>query len=231
MNSKGCKSLLRSDSVQIKFCGLRTKYDIVICQDADYLGFIVEVPEAERSLSLEKAARLIKYGKKFALTVAVITALEKIPEICEFVRPDIIQIHTAINCNSNTLQEKLASFKQKYALTIGLESKRIVNYSVLTHDLGSKAEYIVIEASKNGKIEGGQGNTRDWDKTTEIIRQYPNFGFFVAGGLNPTNVSKIISITRPTGIDISSGIENSKGIKSPVLVQKIINQVRNKFVI
>ncbi|MFX1537527.1 MAG: hypothetical protein ACFFDI_25265, partial [Promethearchaeota archaeon] len=92
-------------------------------------------------------------------------------------------------------------------------------------------EYIVIEASKNGKIEGGQGKTRDWDKTTEIIRRYPNLAFFVAGGLNPNNISKIISITRPAGIDVSSGIENSEGTKSPVLAQKIIRQVRNKFVI
>ncbi|MFX1532672.1 MAG: hypothetical protein ACFFDI_00400, partial [Promethearchaeota archaeon] len=123
--------MLSSDSVLIKFCGLRTKLDIVVCQDADYLGFIVEVPGAKRSLSLEKAVKLINYGRKFALTVAVITTLEKIPEICESVRPDIIQIHTTINCNLNTLQEKLVSYKQKYALTIGLESKSIVNYPVL----------------------------------------------------------------------------------------------------
>ncbi|MFX0094025.1 MAG: phosphoribosylanthranilate isomerase [Candidatus Hodarchaeota archaeon] len=213
--------------IQIKFCGLKSKQDTLVCQDADYLGYIVEVPCAKRSLSFEKAAKLVSYGKKFGLTVAVTTSLEKIPKICESVKPDIVQIHTKIMTDLNSLEEKMAAYWQKYALVIGVESDNIINYYTLAHSLGSGAEYIVIEASMNGQIVGGQGKTRNWIQTAEIIKKHPKITFFVAGGLNSSNIRNIISSTKPAGIDVSSGIENSDGSKSPVLTQKIIRQVRN----
>lgn len=215
--------------IMIKFCGIRTKQDIDKCQYANYLGFIVDVPNAKRSLNHDEAKGLIEYGKRYSKTVAVTNFEERILKINRLVSPDIIQIHANIVQNLDTLQNELKSIKQNYALVIGLEENKIVNERVLNHSLGIHAEYIVIEQSSNGKIGGGLGKSRDWSETKEIIQKYPHLRFFVAGGINTHNALNVINITNPSGIDISSGIENPDGSKSTVIIKKIFKQLKNRM--
>ena len=47
------------------------------------------------------------------------------------------------------------------------------------------------------------------------------------GGLNIKNISKAISITKPPGIDISSGLEIKKGVKDPELIKEFVAKCRN----
>jgi phosphoribosylanthranilate isomerase len=49
----------------------------------------------------------------------------------------------------------------------------------------------------------------------------------LAGGLNIKNISEAISITKPPGIDISSGLEIKKGVKDPELIKEFVTKCRN----
>ncbi len=69
---------------------------------------------------------------------------------------------------------------------------------------------------------GGSGKIFDWNVIKDIVRRYP---LIVAGGLNPGNVTELISKFDPWGVDVSSGVEKH-GIKDQGLIASFIEVVR-----
>jgi phosphoribosylanthranilate isomerase len=72
---------------------------------------------------------------------------------------------------------------------------------------------------------GGTGHTLDWQSLLDFKPAIP---WFLAGGLNPGNISIALSQLDPNGIDLSSGVEVSPGIKDLNLVQDLLAEVRKK---
>ena len=84
---------------------------------------------------------------------------------------------------------------------------------------------ILLDTSIKGSKEGGgTGVTFDWS----IAEQLQNRGLpvIIAGGLKPDNVEEAVTTTRPWGIDVSSGVEQSPGKKSHEAVQKFVGGAR-----
>ena len=69
----------------------------------------------------------------------------------------------------------------------------------------------------------GVGRTVDWHRAEQIARLGQ---MTLAGGLNPGNVGEAIRIVKPHGVDVSSGIESSPGVKDPVLIREFVDAVR-----
>jgi phosphoribosylanthranilate isomerase len=72
---------------------------------------------------------------------------------------------------------------------------------------------------------GGTGHTLDWQSLLDF---QPPIPWFLAGGLNPANISIALNQLHPNGIDLSSGVEISPGIKDLNLVQNLLAEVRKK---
>jgi phosphoribosylanthranilate isomerase len=69
---------------------------------------------------------------------------------------------------------------------------------------------------------GGTGKVFDWSLIPEeIVHQA-----VLSGGLNVQNVTDAVRSLRPHAVDVSSGIESSKGIKDAALMQAFVNAVR-----
>lgn len=75
---------------------------------------------------------------------------------------------------------------------------------------------------------GGTGETFDWEKAKPVIRTLHHGGLkvIVAGGLRTDNVSDAISILRPWGVDVASGVEERPGKKNPEKVRGFVKAVR-----
>ncbi len=71
---------------------------------------------------------------------------------------------------------------------------------------------------------GGTGQTLDW----QSLDFQPAIPWFLAGGLNPGNISIALGQLHPNGIDLSSGVEVSPGIKDLNLVQDLLAEVRKQ---
>jgi phosphoribosylanthranilate isomerase len=70
---------------------------------------------------------------------------------------------------------------------------------------------------------GGTGRTWDWDLARQLLESRK---VFIAGGLEPGNVGKVVSELKPYGVDVSSGVEALVRVKDPAKVQAFVHAVR-----
>ena len=75
---------------------------------------------------------------------------------------------------------------------------------------------------KTNELPGGNSKTFDWSLLKNKKIGLP---WFISGGVNETNIKNVKKLINPNGIDLSSGVEGSKGIKS----NKKINNLFKKF--
>jgi phosphoribosylanthranilate isomerase len=69
----------------------------------------------------------------------------------------------------------------------------------------------------------GQGTVSDWDAARALAARAE---LVLAGGLNPANVGAAIAAVHPSGVDVSSGVEERPGLKSPELIVRFVSAVR-----
>jgi phosphoribosylanthranilate isomerase len=69
----------------------------------------------------------------------------------------------------------------------------------------------------------GVGGTSDWNSAAQLARTTQ---LVLAGGLNATNVADAISAVRPFGVDVSSGVEATPGIKDPAKIHEFVRRAR-----
>jgi hypothetical protein len=69
----------------------------------------------------------------------------------------------------------------------------------------------------------GSGRTADWDAAQALAQRTQ---LVLAGGLTPGNVGEAIAAVRPFGVDVSSGVEERPGVKSPAAIGDFVQAVR-----
>ena len=82
-------------------------------------------------------------------------------------------------------------------------------------DLGGE---FIYEGAKSG-----QGEVVDWSRAAELATHRQ---MILAGGLSPENVATAVRTVKPYGVDVSSGVESSPGVKDSGLIRQFISAVR-----
>jgi phosphoribosylanthranilate isomerase len=90
-----------------------------------------------------------------------------------------------------------------------------------------KVRAVLLDSYVKGR-RGGTGTTLDWDLAARGLEL--GIPVILAGGLNPGNVRRAVSVVRPFGIDVSSGVEERPGRKSAALLDRLMEVVRNLHV-
>lgn len=199
-------------SCRVKICGITTSQDaLMACQyGADALGFVF-YKKSPRYVSPEVANAIVAQLPPFVVPVAL------------FVDEDPAVIHSIINENSRWLiqfhgsenEVECASFKRPYIKA--LRVKESDNIAELV-DQYSSAMAILLDAYKAG-VPGGTGEQFDWALIPEKLSK----PIVLAGGLSPENIAKAVDQVSPYAVDVSGGVELSKGIKSASKVQQFIS--------
>lgn len=99
----------------------------------------------------------------------------------------------------------------------------IAGVSALEPYWTERADRFIYDSSKPGT-----GQKADWEDARDFVAQSPK-PVILAGGLNSENVEDAIRTVRPFGVDVSSGVEISRGIKDLRLIESFISAARRGY--
>ncbi|MDO5147494.1 MAG: phosphoribosylanthranilate isomerase [Eubacteriales bacterium] len=204
---------MRRRKTLIKICGLTTEQDIenVNRYQPDLVGFILFFPKSKRYLPLDVARKLKDHLCSGIKSVAVVVSpdVEQVRQIMK-AGFDYIQIH-------GSLREDVYDFLE-IPVFRAFNVKDIDTFEEIKQK--EKIAGYIFDAS-----EPGSGKTFDWALLDSLERD--DKLFFLAGGINETNVKEAMERVQPDGIDVSSAVEreDTPG-KDPEKIKKIIRMVR-----
>ncbi len=147
-----------------------------------------------------------------------------------FVDPSAEQVSAALAVGRiNRLQfhgsessEFCASFGKPYMKAFRVQSAEAVLSSLVSY---RSAQRVLLDSyTKN--VPGGTGKTFDWNQAATIVKKSSQ-PIVLAGGLGIKNIAEAIEIVQPFGVDVSSGVEASPGIKDTGKLEKFIEGVRS----
>ncbi len=202
----------------VKICGVK---DIKIAKHAincgaSFLGFVF-FENSSRNISVNKCAEILKEINGKVNTVAV-TVNPTDSELKTYSDMNFTHLQLHGNESSNEVRKINETYNLKIikAFSISEES-----------DLDKIKEYcpyidhILLDSKQKQDMPGGTGQTFDW----KIIRNFsPNKSFFLSGGLDTNNISDALKLKKTEYFDVSSGVENSEGIKDEKLISEFISK-------
>jgi phosphoribosylanthranilate isomerase len=185
----------------IKICGMTTDEAVqaALAAHVDAIGFVFA--ESKRQVSPQRAVQLAAPARGKLKCIAVTQHPEQrvVDEIVSIFRPDVLQ--TDIN-DFQTLQ-----------LPEALERLPVVR--LLPESMPVR---LLFEGPASGT-----GKTADWSAARALARRAE---LILAGGLSPENIAAAIAEVHPFGVDVSSGVESSPGIKSPERIARFVEAAR-----
>ncbi len=200
--------------VKVKFCGIKRMED---AWDAARLGVhalgFVFVKSSPRYIAPDDAQKIISQLPPFIVRVGVFSNQDEneISEILNICQLDALQFHG----------EESPQFCKLFA-----GKKRLIKAFRVKDEnfLAQIPQYEFVDAilldSYHPDLKGGTGLTFNW----ELAKKARKFGIpvILSGGLTPDNVKQAIAEVNPYAVDVSSGIEQTSGVKDHELMAKFI---------
>lgn len=208
-------------TAEVKICGLSTPetVDAAVEAGADYVGFVA-YPPSPRHISTETLKALGKRVPGLVVRVGLFVDPDD-ALLAERVGTgvlDMLQLH------GSETPERVASIK---ARTGKLVMKAIKVGKASDVDQGIKRYAPVVDLlmfdTDGGKLPGGNAMSFDWKILAGRDVPVP---WMLAGGLTADNVAQAIRITDAPIVDVSSGVEATRGVKSVGLIRSFLERVR-----
>lgn len=197
---------------KIKLCGLSRPIDIEVANrlSPEYIGFVF-APKSKRYVTAEKAKELKRLlaPEIKAVGVFVDESPQTVAELLNEGVIDIAQLHGSEDEDYIKLLKELAGKPIIKAFCIESEED-------IVRAEKSSADYILLDSGT------GTGNVFDWSLIKSVKRPY-----FLAGGLDCTNVGEAIRTLQPYAVDVSSGIETN-GLKDINKMTEFVSIVRKE---
>lgn len=200
---------------RVKICGISCTADALAAarSGVDALG-LVFYEHSPRHVSIAQAVQLVAALPPFVTSVGLFVNAEAafVREVLAAVPLDLLQFH------GDETPEYCAQFDRPYIKAIRVKDG--VDLLQCASDFCS-AKGLLLDAHVEG-VPGGTGATFDW---TLIPQQLP-LPVILSGGLDAENVAAAIRQVRPYAVDVSSGVEASKGIKDAAKIARFIQEVK-----
>jgi len=198
----------------IKICGLTEPENAVGCAQlgADAIG-LVFYEKSPRNVSIKKAAEISNALPDHILTIGVFVN-ESFHDIMEKVhRCSLkgVQLHgnEPPDLINKLSKENLVVIKALFA------SKAPLLNTVTQYE---SASFFLVEYGQ-GILPGGNAASWNYELSGQLKSNTP---VILAGGLHPGNVAQAVKVAKPAGVDVSSGVEKTYGIKDLSKVQTFI---------
>jgi phosphoribosylanthranilate isomerase len=200
---------------RIKICGLTREADVddAIDAGADALGFVLYA-KSPRCVTLGRADALVRRLPPFVTPVLLFVNASPHELRCaaDAIPQALLQFH------GDETPEQCAAVARPY-----LRAARMApGFDLL--DFAARfasAQALLLDTFVSGY--GGSGEVFDWSQIPPIVP----LPVVLSGGLNPANVTDGVLSVRPWAVDVSSGVEISKGVKSGPLMRRFCKAVRD----
>lgn len=206
--------LSKPTRTRIKICGLTSEPDLeaAVLAGADAVGFVM-YDQSPRHVSPDRAAQLAALLPPFVTPTLLFVnaALDDIRRACDRIPGALLQFH-----GDETPQQCDASGRP-YLRAARMDGKLDLLDFALRF---SGAQALLLDAHVQGY--GGGGKVFDWS----LIPPGASLPVVLSGGLTPENVIDGITQVRPWAVDVSSGVEQSKGVKDVRLIHRFCDAVR-----
>lgn len=215
---------------RIKICGIRTIEAALAAAagGADAIG-LVFVEKSPRCVDVATAAAIIESLPAFVEPVGLFadTPLETIRKITSALHMTTIQMH-----GRETPDDVLAALPLRVikALPFG-EDKDVQTWHRWRTGVANVSALLVDSPPPvDSTITGGHGEVFDWNAMAASEHHQRIAGMapiILAGGLTPRNVAQAIRTVAPYGVDVSSGVESSRGIKDLAKIHAFCDAVHD----
>ena len=200
---------------RIKICGLTREADVdeAIDAGADALGFVL-YPKSPRAVTLQRAVELIHRIPPFVTPVllTVNASPQELRAATEELPQALLQFH-----GDETPEQCAAAGRPFLRAARMAEGFDLLDFAARF----SNAMALLLDAHVEGY--GGGGKVFDWSRIPPSVP----LPVVLSGGLNPANVTDGVLHVRPFAVDVSSGVEISKGVKSGPLMRRFCKAVRD----
>ena len=195
--------------IRVKICGIRALDDALAAAEAgaDLIGMVF-VPERRRRITPKEAKAIVDGVRNSGGPVPRIVGLfadqsiEEVAGVVEFCGLDLAQL-----CGQETVE---------FAGQVGCDVIKVVHVAesatasddagtgALVKEFSGVGHLVTLDRYVEG-IQGGTGKGFNWEVAASLSRS--GHPFLLAGGLTPENVSEAITMVKPWGVDVSSGVE------------------------
>jgi len=207
--------------VRVKICGISRVADLEIAVDAgaDAIGFVVDVPESPRSVSLARAHELIDATPPFvqSVVVSVFQTVSHLRTLCALA-PGAVQLAGPLP-RYDAIADHVRGTHVIRVITVN-------DHGISAATLSASSRFdAVLTDSHAGNAHGGTGRPHNWAVSQSIRERIAPTPLILAGGLTPANVKAAIATVGPYAVDVSSGVETSPGIKDHAKIQSFVHAV------
>lgn len=200
---------------RIKICGIRDADAAVAAADAgaDAIGFMF-YRNSSRAVTPDEAAEIMAELPPCVSTVGVFVN----PMLDEFCDAEEACPTTLVQFHGQETQELVQRCGPNLIKAVRFEAGTIEGELATWRDV-AEVDGVLIDGSA-----GGEGTAFDWAKVSNVVDEYPK-PIFLAGGLTPENVGEAIRVVRPYAVDVSSGVEKTRGVKDAGLIEAFCEAV------
>jgi phosphoribosylanthranilate isomerase len=201
--------------VHVKICGITNIDDAraAVNAGADALGFVFYSP-SPRYITPEQAGQIIQGLPPFVTTVGLFVdvALDTVNDMARRCGLDRIQLHG----------RETPEFCRQVTRPV-IKAIRIKNAQSLTPVPNYKVSAYLLDTYVEGALPGGTGASFAWELAARVKPYGP---VILAGGLTPENIGVAVAQICPYGVDVSTGVERTPGIKDHHKIRQFIARAK-----
>lgn len=189
--------------IRVKICGITREEDALraVRHGADAVGFILW-PGSPRSISIERAAAIARLLPPFVWKVGVFVnaSPDEVERATMAAKLDVAQLHGDENVD-----------RYRHLAVRIVKSVALATEGDVDEALALPADVMPLVDAVDRERRGGTGKLAAWELAAKVAKARPTL---LAGGLNAENIVDAIETVHPWGVDLSSSLEDSPGVKS-----------------
>jgi len=185
-----------------------------VAAGADWVGFVFAAA-SPRAITPDAAAALAAPYAIPRVGLFVDPSDAEVDAVLAGVRLDILQLHTSLL--------RAQAIRQRVGLPVWHAAAVAFASDLPGVAAGIDAILLDAKAEPGSTLPGGNARPFDWSVLQGWAAPCP---WLLAGGLTPQNVGRAIETSQACAVDVSSGVESSRGVKSPDLIRSFVAAAR-----